>query len=66
MKMTTYLFNDSEVFNREINATSWRDAIAKARDLYQIKGRIRLTAHVGDIKGWALSVSGYRFSLTKI
>ncbi len=64
--MQTYLFNDDSVFNAEIKATSWRNAIAQARDIYQIKGRIRLTAHIGNEKEWTLSVSGYKFALIEI
>ena len=64
--MKTYFFSDDEVFNVEIKATSYRAAIAQARDRFQIKGRIRLTAHIGNLKEWSLSVSGYKFDLIEI
>ena len=61
-----YLFNDEEHFNYEIMATSWRDAIAQARDIFSIKGRIVLVSHVGATKAWNMSVSGYQFMLTLV
>lgn len=40
-----YLFSDDEHFNREITATSYRQAIKLVRDQFRIIGRLRITAH---------------------
>ena len=64
--MKEYLFNDAETFNHSITTNSLRAAIAECRSLFGIHGRIRLTAHYSNIKGYKLDNTDYRFSITEI
>lgn len=64
--MNEYLFNDAETFNYSIAAKTYKKAIAECRSLFNIHGRIRLTAHYSNIKSYKLDNTGYRFSITEV
>lgn len=67
---TYFLFSDDEVFQREINADTWRGAIAAARDWFQIRGRIRIVDYYGvwGVEGreYRLDGTDYKFDLKKV
>ena len=64
--MKTYLISDDELFNYRLLATSNRQAIALFRDLYQVRGRLRLIAHYSNVKEYKLDKSNYRFLIREL
>jgi len=64
--MTYFLFSDSTAWHREITATTWRDAIRKARDQFGIGGRVRITAFYGDARDYRLDGTTYSFTLRQV
>jgi hypothetical protein len=64
--MKIYLFNDDELFNYRIDATSYRHAIALFKDLFRVQGRLRLTARYSNVKEYKLNKSNYKFSIREI
>jgi hypothetical protein len=63
--MKTYLINDDELFNYRVEATSYRQALAIFKDLYRVKGRLRLTARYANVKEYKLDKSSYIFSISE-
>lgn len=64
--MKTYLISDDELFNYRILATSNKQAIALFRDLYQVRGRLRLIAHYSNVKEYKLDKTNYKFIIKEL
>jgi hypothetical protein len=64
--MSYFLFSDSTNWHREIIATTWREAIRKAREEFSICGRIRATAFNYDTRDYRLDGTTYTFTLRQV
>lgn len=64
--MTYFLFSDATAWHREITASTWREAIRKARSEFSIGGRIRATHFNYDARDYRLDGTTYSFTLRKV
>jgi len=64
--MPYFLFTDHGVWHREIIADTWRSALAKARDKFNIGGRLRICRVNGEARDYHLDGTSYTFTLRKV
>lgn len=64
--MTYFLFSDRDTWHREVLTTSWRSALAQAREQFGIGGRLRICAENGDARDYRLDGTGYTFTLRRV
>jgi hypothetical protein len=65
--MTTYfLFSDSEKWHLEVNAKTWREALAVVRDTEGIGGKLTISRNNDDSRDYKLANTNYSFSLRMV
>lgn len=66
-----FLFSDDEYFHQELEAKTWRAALAEVRDWFRIKGRLRIvdvkSVSGTEIRTYRLDDSAnYKFTLKQV
>lgn len=64
--LKTFLFSDEEVLNYELRASDLREALSFAKDIFQIKGKLRLSSYCGNARTYKLTKSTYKFTLIEL
>ena len=61
-----FLFSDSEVWQHEILASNWRQAVKLARNNHNIQGSLRMIRWNGTSRDYKLVGTRYTFTLRQV
>lgn len=61
-----FLFTDDEFFHYELPAKTFLGAVRIAKDIFQIKGKVRCVQDTGESKEYHLINSDYNFSIRRV